>query len=293
MKKMKISEELWLKFLGGRTTEEETERVTRLIAEDDELLAKYLSVYKAAQLTDTEPCQRPDLNLAQKQIRQTLNTEKKENVVMLPRRSNARKYFAAAAVLVALVGVALFLLFRPDQNDNNFAQQEGKRIESKAKTKNLSSEASKEIEQTNKTRKDDLSSKNNTEDVQSGSSDAPTNTFTTQKIEKNYAATQEANNLSMVKPGKDNYRVLCKNLDKTFIFEWLASNVKTLHFVVTDSKGKTIAETRDVTANHYSLKYSDIHPEQKLTWSLDVTFKDGAQERRNGQIQIDYNLDTQ
>ncbi|MBO7492691.1 MAG: hypothetical protein J6T87_00930 [Bacteroidales bacterium] len=294
MKKRDISEELWFRYLEGKTNEEEAERVTWLIAEDDELLAEYLSVREAMQLTDTEPNQTPDLNLAKEQISQVLRKESPEEnkVVMLPRRTNLHRYIAIAAAAALLVSVALFLLFRPDHNDNSLAQQEKPHVETEAKTQSQSPETTVETEQTNNTRKDNMPAKSDTEGVKPESHEASAESYTTQKLEKNYAAAQVANHLTVTKPAKDNYRVLCKNLEKTLNFEWSATNVKTLHFTVTDSKGKNVAGISDKTVNQYALKYKDVYPEKQLKWTLSVAFEDGTQETRTGRISIDYEPNT-
>ena len=291
MSEKHISEELWMRFLEGNVSEEENERLMRLISEDDALLEEYLSVNESMKRIDSRPLAKPDLDLAQKQIGEALKAgdAQKENVAMLPRRSNIRKYIAMAAAAALLIGVALFFLFRPDHNDNNLAQQEKQRVETEAKTQDLSPEITTEPSQTNRTRKNDMPSKSDTEGVQPEPTAVQEEMYSSQKLEKHYAGTQTANTLTVTKPGKDSYRVLCKNLEKTLNFEWTAANVQSLHFLVKDSKGKTVAETKSVTDNHYSLKYSDIYPERNLTWSLVVVFKDGSQEKRNGQIQIDYN----
>ena len=294
MKETDISDELWLKFLEGRTSEEETERITRLLAEDDELLAEFMAVREAAQLEDKEPCQSPDFDLAKKQISQTLDTQNSEaeKVVTLPRHSNVRKYLAMAAAAALLVGVALFLLFRPDHHDNNLAQQEKQRVETETKAQSQSPETTVKTEPTDKSRKNDIPSKKDTEGVKEESTGSSQETYTAQKLEKNYATTLEANHLTMAKPGKDNYRVLCKNLEKTLNFEWVAENVQTLHFVVTDSKGKNVAGVSDKTVNQYALKYKDVYPEKQLRWTLSVVFEDGTQETRTGRISIDYEPNT-
>lgn len=291
MSEKHISEELWMRFLEGNVSEEESERLMRLISEDDALMEEYLSVNESLKRIDSRPLVKPDLDLAQKQIGEAFKAgdAQKENLVMLPRRSNIRKYIAMAAAAALLIGVALFFLFRPDHNDNNIAQQEKQRVETEAKTQYQSPEITTEPSQTNRTRKNDMPSKSDTEGVQPEPTAVQEEMYSSQKLEKHYAGTQNANTLTVTKPGKDSYRVLCKNLEKTLNFEWTAANVKSLHFLVKDSKGKTVAETKSVTDNHYSLKYSDIYPERNLTWSLVVVFKDGSQEKRNGQIQIDYN----
>ena len=292
MSEKQISEELWARFLEGNVSEEENGRLMRLMAEDDELLEEYLAECESLRRVDSQPLTNPNMDLAQKQIRKALGTgsAEKETVVMLPRRSNVRKYIALAAATALLIGVALFFLFRPDHNENNIARQEKQRVGTEAKTQSQSPETTIKTEPTDRTRKNDMPSKSDTEGVKEESTGSSQETYTAQKLEKNYAATQEANHLTVTKPAKDNYRVLCKNLEKTLNFEWTAENVKILHFTVTDSHGKTIAETKDVSATHYALKYGDLYPEQKLTWSLVVVFQDGTQGKRGGQVNIDYNL---
>ena len=293
MSEKNISEELWMRFLERNVSEEENDLLMRLIAEDDELLQEYLAVNESLKRIDSEPLTSPDLDFAQKRIGETLgaSSDEEDKMVLLPRRSNVRKYLALAAVAALLVGVALFLLLRSNHNENNFAQQEDNRIETKAEIQSTSPETTVQTEQTDKTgNNNDNLPKNNTEGIQQESTDSQQETFATQEIKKNYATTQEANTLTVIKPNKDNYCVLCKNLEKTLNFEWSVTNVETLHFVVKDSKGKTVAETQDVTANQYFLKYSNIYPEKRLVWVLTVVFKDGLQEKRSGEIHIDYNF---
>ena len=294
MKKRDISEELWFRYLEGKTNEEETGQINRLLAEDDELLAEFVAVREAVQLVDKEPCQQPDLERAKEQINQVLCKESpaENKPVELPRRSNLHRYIAMAAAAALLVGVALFLLFRPDHNDNSLARQEKPCVESKTKTQSQSSETTGETEQTNSTRQKEMSSKSDTEGVKEEPTGSTQKTYTAQKLEKNYTATQEANHLTVTKPAKDNYRVLCKNLEKTLNFEWSATNVKTLHFTVTDSKGKNVAGVSDKTVNKYALKYKDVYPEKQLKWTLGVVFEDGTQETRTGWISIDYEPNT-
>jgi len=290
MSEKQISDELWMRYLEGDVSEEEAERLMRLMAEDDALLEEYLAVSESQKRVDSQPLASPNQELAQKQIREALKgiVADKENVKTLPLHTNLRKYVAMAAAAALLIGVALFFLLWPDHNDNNLAQQEKQHVEAGAKTQSQSPETTAGQEQSDMIRKNDIPSNKGTNAVQPEPTAAQEEIYSSQKLEKNYASTQIANSLTVTKPSKDDYRVLCKNLEKTLNFGWSATNVRTLHFAVKDSKGKTIAESNDIEADHYELKYRDIQPEKKLTWSLTVVFKDGTQERRGGRIQIDY-----
>ena len=121
MSKEHISDELWLGFLGGNVSEEETGRLVRLMAEDEALLEEYLSVSESLKRVDSQPLTNPDLDLAQKQTAEALGISRAEKgkVVMLPHRPNRRKHILLAAASALLIVVALFFLFRPDRNENN------------------------------------------------------------------------------------------------------------------------------------------------------------------------------
>ena len=254
MKEMDISDEMLSRFVEG-TTDEADEKCILHSLEDDELSAEDLAaIAEAAKLVDTAPQQIPNLFLAKRQIEDTLKNDNKKSAAPTSGRSKSRVYWAVAASIAMLLCVALFLLFRPDGSDQNFVQNGS-----------------------------DTSSVTITQPQQDGNLAQTT-------IQAEYTGTKTANSLMVSKPSKDNYSVLCKNLDKAFQFEWSATNVQSLNFSVTNTQGKTIAQTSSISDNHYQLKYSDIYPEKKLSWSLEVVFKDGAREKRSGQIQIDYDL---
>lgn len=285
MKQFDISEELWSRFLEGRTNEEETEQVTRLVADNDDLLAEFLSVQEATRRIGMVPCEKPDLDLAQKQISQVLQTKSSgtENTVSMPRRSNVRRYWAVAAAVALLLGVALFFFLRPDNYSNNpIAHQPVEQTDSLTHKPN----DEKMLART----ESGAGKQNNHPDADKTDAPEAENEHTSQVMERQYANAGQTNQLTVTKPGKDNYRVLCKNLEKAFNFEWTATNVQSLHFSVTNAQGKTVTETSFISDNHYPLKYSDIYPEKKLLWNLVVVFNDGSREKRSGQIQIDYDL---
>lgn len=291
MKEMNISDELLSKFLEGRTDGAEDVRLLQELDAEDISLEDLAAIAEAAKLVDVEPQKTPDLTKAEDQVKAVLDSSARETMPYVTdrRRSRQRIVWATAASVAVVLAVALFFLFRPERSDNNLAQQEKERVETESKTQGQNQETTVKTEQTDKTRQNDMPSKNDAEGVQPEPTNAQPEECTTQMMEKQYAQKAQASSLTVVKPNKDNYRVLCKNLEKTLDFEWSAMNVQTLHFEVKDPKGKTVAETRDVSTRHYELKYQDIQPEKKLTWALVVVFKDGTQEKRTGQIQIDYN----
>ncbi len=284
MKEMNISDEMLSRFLEGRIDAYEDMRLLQAMEEEGLSLDNIAAIGEAAKLADKQPYMKPDMENAEEHIKAALKDNAPNNVFMDRRKSRMRVVWALAASAALVLVVSLFVLFRPDGSDQNFVQngadstvvtttqpqQEKNQAQTTAPSDNVPAKPQK--------------SSNASEETAA----AEETIHITQVMDKQYAQTQTVNSLKVIKPSKDAYRVLCKNLEKTLNFEWLATNVQSLKFTITDSKGKTVAEISEKTIDHYSLKYSDVYPEKNLTWSLSVVFQDGSREARNGQIRIDY-----
>ena len=288
MKETNISDDMLAKFLEGKADEMEDARLLQDMEGEDLSLEDLAAIEEAVKLVDNKSLVSPDLVKAEEQIRATLNsnTQQSSIIIMNKRKSRMRLVWAMAASLALVMAVALFVLFRPDSTDQQFVKIDTDStavITTQPKTeKNL---AQSTAQQKNTTNTPQSANEADNETAK------PTEvTYTSQTLEKQYAHTQTANNLTVTKPGKENYNVLCKNLEQSLNFEWESDNVQSLHFTVKNAQGKTIADLSDKTAKRYSLKYRDIYPDRKLNWNLTVTFADGTQQIRSGQIQIDYQV---
>lgn len=287
MKETNISDDLLAKFLEGKTDELEDARLLQDMEGEDLSLEDFAAIEEAAKLADKNPLVNPDLAKAEKQIRAALNsnTQQSKIIIMNKRKSRMRLVWAMAASLALVIAVALFVLFRPDSKDQKFVKNGADStavISTQPKTeKNL---AQSSTQQKNTTNPQEV----NVEDNETVETKGVT--YTSQTLEKQYARTQTTNSLTVTRPSKDNYKVLCKNLEKTLNFEWDADNVQSLHLFVKNPQGQVVAELSDKAVGQYSLKYKDIYPNRKLNWSLTATFADGTQQTRSGQIQIDYQI---
>lgn len=299
MNKLNISDELFAKYLDGTASEEENEQILKLLAEDPELLEEFIAIAEASKLTDHEPLATPNLEEASRQIKANLHAiQASDTAVSNNRKRHIRLYItAAAAVAAILLASTIYLLLRPTPNDNFLAHQEETVTDTLATTQNEILIAENETPQQHDNMAADEAQQTETEtktETNSSSASSPVNEYHTGlSEEKHYASKAEANSLTMVKPAKTSYAILCKNLDKSFVFEWTATNVQSLCLTIKNSQGKTIAETTDINALRYELLYRSVYPEKQLSWSLIVNYKDNTKEQRNGQIQIDYNLNNQ
>lgn len=302
MKELNISEKLFSRFLDGRTSEEENEQILQLLAENPELMDEFTAIAKASQLVDHEPLRKPNLEVAAQSIRSVLPESQadKPNVSTNRRRSIRIFTMAAAAVAAILLASTIYLLLRPTNPQNTLVQDN--------KSETDSTLIQPKVEQTyiaqNETSESVISeaTSSTVENETSTSAAPPTETpsstlsneyLSVQVEERHYASTQETNSLSVTKPNKSNYLVLCKNLDNAFVFEWNASNVQKLHFTVKDVSNKVIAEVTNNDTKRYELSYRKIYPEKQLTWKISVIYKDGSKDEQSGQINIDYNINKQ
>ena len=295
MKELNISDEMLARFLEGRTDADENARLLQAMEAEGVTAEDLVAIVEAAKQADAKPLETPNLAKAEEQIQSVLNDgdQTAQTVFMDRRRSRMRVVWTIAASAAIVLAVALFVLFRPERSDQNFAQQENRRVETEVKTENQGSETTDKTELTNNDRKNKMSSNTNTKGAHSEQNDAQPALINPQKFEKNYTETKIANTLTVTKPSKNDYRVLCKNLEKSLQFEWTATNVQKLHFKVTNAQGKVLAELTDKTVTHYTLSYSKIYPERQLEWKLEVVYEDGASEAQSGHVNIDYNINDQ
>lgn len=302
MKELNISEELFSRFLDGRTSEEENEQILQLLAENPELMDEFTAIAKASQLVDHEPLRKPNLEVAAQSIRSVLPESQadKPNVSTNRRRSIRIFTMAAAAVAAILLASTIYLLLRPTNSQSTLVQDNKSETDSTLiqpkveQTYIAQNETSESVisEATSSTVENETSTAK-TITTETPSSKPSNEYYSTQVEERHYAATQETNNLNVVKPNKSNYLVLCKNLDKTFVFEWNESNVQKLHFTVKNASNKVIAEVTNNDTKRYELSYRKIYPEKQLTWKLAVTYKDGSKDEQSGQVNIDYDVNNQ
>ncbi|MBQ9508165.1 MAG: hypothetical protein IJR53_01945 [Bacteroidales bacterium] len=302
MKELNISEELFSRFLDGRTSEEENKQILQLLAENPELMDEFTAIAKASQLVDHEPLRKPNLEVAAQSIRSVLPESQadKPNVSTNRRRSIRIFTMAAAAVAAILLASTIYLLLRPTNPQNTLVQDNKSETDSTLiqpkveQTYIAQNETSESVisEATSSTAENETSTAATTT-TETPSSKPSNEYYSSQVEERHYASTQETNSLSVTKPNKSNYLVLCKNLDKTFVFEWNASNVQKLHFTVKDASNKVIAEVTNNDTKRYELSYRKIYPEKQLTWKISVIYKDGSKDEQSGQINIDYNINKQ
>ena len=208
MKRLNISDELFSRFIDGKTSETEEKQLLKEIAENPEMMEEFIAISKGSSLTDQKPFQNPNFVTAKQNIKNSLSAEKFSNVNPFVNRKRRFRILVTAAATIAIVLITsmIYLLMRPvvDQNtfvqdaamiDSTYTQAEENYIYM-AKNEVSDSTALKLI---SKTSESELNTPNEVGEALSEES------YIVQREELYYAAAQEANNLSVVKPNKGDY----------------------------------------------------------------------------------------
>ena len=240
---------------------------------DNNQFEDILRSLEADRLTDFEPLEKPNLFVAQSQVKSTIKGKS----------NNKRLWvYMAAASVAFVVGVAVFFVLKNGNNVENLAQNSGENSKS-LENHALNPDTVLYIDKTNK--------RNTIDNVESESKTETTDKqLKASNIERKYANSEIMGYCEMISPNKENYNILCKNLDKVFTFKWKSENVKSQVFTIRDSHGNVIVETSNATLCSYEMPYRKVFPEKKLTWSVTVVCDDGSKIMRNGTINITYEL---
>ncbi|MDY6325988.1 MAG: hypothetical protein SPL47_01550 [Bacteroidales bacterium] len=244
---------------------------------DNSQFEEIIRSLEAERLTDSEPLQKPNMLLAQSQLKSTVKG-----------KSNKRKpwmYMAAASVALA-VGVALFFVLKNANSSEDFVHNTNeKNIVQDKNDIDIEAKRSNTVKYAERSPINISSQKNAEKPIEQ--EDVP---LQASKLEKNYATMEVISHIEMISPNKENYNILCKNLDKVFTFKWKSENVKSQVFTIKDSHGNVIVETSNATHNKYEMPYKKVYPGKKLHWELIVVHEDGIKTTKKGTINITYEL---
>lgn len=279
MKTPQVSDELLAKFLDNKTSEEETEIVLKYINDDKENFEEFLNIRKASMLVDQKPCNTIE-NIA---ISKTNKNNSKQ--FFLNKKKLALLISVAASVLF-IISIPFYFVFRnPLSNPSELAHnnsQNSMKVDS-IENKSLSSddERGKQI---------DSSTENNQSSNDPNNTNGKTNDEVPVQIKtQNYGSTQSVENkFEMVKPSKSPYSILCKNLEKEFVFQWNIVNAKKIEISLLNSNRKLIVSHSDSNMKSYSVFFKDLNKEKTIIWELKVLFEDNTTQTKTGVIQITY-----
>ena len=278
-KHINISDQLLAKFLDGKTNAFETERVLSYLNENKENLNDFLNIRSATQIDAECPIEidfDERLNVVKQHIKTSTATKKTQR-----KRIYLMSVLSLAAMITGVVCVFTFgNLEKETPFTPTFVNQQDIQPDS----------INKQISPINQNDyQDEIADnepKSRPEPIEK-QTPAPENKEVEHIVKteyKNTATQSEANFFEVIRPPKTPYRILCKNLDKTFDFQW-NTNAEKIEATLKDKNGNTLL-IKDVTQGELIFKYADYIKYQEIFWAFKATFSDGTTEEKQGVLHL-------
>jgi len=280
-KTLDISDHLLAKFLDGKTDTFETERVLEYLNKEKEHLEDFMNIRSAIQI-DTDPPIEIDLSERLDFVKQQIESSNSGKKT-IKKRFYLISSIAAAAMVIGVISLIFFI----DTNKDTYFAENQKNY--KDNTPIHQDNVSEQVISTNLNDKElvsnEMQNKNRpviipTEIEQEEETEIPI------QIQQYNTAAKiiEGNLFEVVKPAKTPYIILCKNLNKTFDFQW-KTNAEKIEVVLKDKTGKILL-AQDISQTGLQLKYEEYFKYLEIYWELKATFQDGTTEERFGILQL-------
>jgi len=258
---------LLAKFLDGKTNIAETEQVLAYLNENNENLEDFMNIRSAAQIETECP--------VEIDFEERLNTVK-QHIATSNKKATRNKFYlittlAAAAITVGAVFVVFFNTvnkeYRPVAHQETYEE---------IKQTISQEEINEETFPTNLNNKE-FASNDAQEKKESKTTTTPVDKEEETEVQvqiqhKNTAKKSEENLFEIIKPAKTPYIILCKNLEKTFDFQW-NTNAEKIEITLKDKTGKILLN-KEVSQNTWSIKYADYIKYEDIHWELKAIFED-------------------
>jgi len=92
------------------------------------------------------------------------------------------------------------------------------------------------------------------------------------------------NLFEIVRPARTPLVINCKNLNKTFDFQW-NTNAESVEVTLKDKKGRILL-TQEVSQTGLQLRYEDYYKYLQVFWEMKAVFEDGTTEEKKGVLQL-------
>lgn len=317
-----MQDELLIRFIDGKCTREESEKVIEELSRDGNGATEWLQMVAATRLADSEPV-RP---VSSADARGFVSGMMARTSETLARRRRIIRWASVTAGLCAVAAsIAITVVIRTgngsmNMNDHLLASSRDSVIYAKPE-----SEAE---EVRSETKEDKLAEKCDTGAVRSVKSSDALNPDERQaesyNVSKEYAGQETVpqsvvsvvydNNasktdvsdsadssrtkpmerkLEMIRPSKSPYRVKVGNLSKDFVFEWKCDGDAKARLVVIDRE-RTVLVDKTVTnpeQNRIRIPLKSLTDKGELVWTLEITFPDGDRVSRTGRISLKSDID--
>ena len=280
-----MNDDLLIKFISGKTTHQETEIVAAYLSEHPQEAQEWLQMEQAARMADKKPAVEIPQAEAQASVAKVLGSVHttpgtKSRVVRMT------WIFGGVAAVAASVVLALMLIIPADAPSASSATAS---VSESVIPSTSSSVIPSEVEESLLAEANAPAAPVIEPVAPSTSATTPENpSLTVSKIEKSTAsASTVQTSFNITRPAKTPYRVLVKNPEKDFVFEWEGQGIATVSILIKNSQDGVIYENivQDA-ASGCPVKSGLLMDKGELTWILTACFADGDAETKTGIIQL-------
>lgn len=280
-----MNDDLLIKFISGKTTHQETEIVAAYLSEHPQEAQEWLQMEQAARMADKKPAVGIPQAEAQASVAKVLGSVHttpgtKNRVVRMT------WIFGGVAAVAASVVLALMLIIPADAPSAPSATAS---VSESVIPSTSSSVIPNEVEESLLAEANAPAAPVIEPVAPSTSASTPENpSLTVSKIEKSTAsASTVQTSFNITRPAKTPYRVLVKNPEKDFVFEWEGQGIATVSILIKNSQDGVIYENivQDA-ASGCPVKSGLLMNKGELTWILTACFADGSAETKTGIIQL-------
>lgn len=280
-----MNDDLLIKFISGKTTHQETEIVAAYLSEHPQEAQEWLQMEQAARMADKKPAVEIPQAEAQASVAKVLGSVHttpgtKNRVVRMT------WIFGGVAAVAASVVLALMLIIPADAPSAPSATAS---VSESVIPSTYSSVIPNEVEESLLAEANAPAAHVIEPVAPSTSATTPENpSLTVSKIEKSTAsASTVQTSFNITRPAKTPYRVLVKNPEKDFVFEWEGQGIATVSILIKNSQDGVIYENivQDA-ASGCPVKSGLLMDKGELTWILTACFADGSAETKTGIIQL-------
>lgn len=314
-----MQDELLIRFIDGKCTREESEKVIEELSRDGNDAAEWLQMVAAARLADSESG-RP---VSSADARGFVSETMARTAETLARRRRIIRWASVTAGLCAVAAsMAIIVVTRTGSGSMNM---NGRLLASSRDSVIYAKPESEAEEVRFETKDDKIAQKSDTGAVRSVKSSDALNPdggqVESHNVSNEYAGQETVSQpvvsvvydcnaskgdvsdstassrtewenatverkLEMIRPSKSPYKVKVENLSKDFVFEWKCDGEADVRLVVIDRENTVLVDktSEGPERNRIRIPIKLITDKGELVWTLAITFPDGSKTSRTGRL---------
>lgn len=294
-----MQDELLIKFIDGKCSQEEAEEVIRELSREGGDSQEWLQMQAASSLVGAKPFETVRTEDVRSFVSEVIA---RDNKVSARRKSLKWMGFAAGFCAMAAAVALIFTVGRTingsgaPETENNLAYvNDSLKFTPEQIEQDHSAQEVCEAEVSGSETPDSQRNSQHGQEHVISSVPVP-QPATSITYDRNASIAEAADSsanpvkrtLKMLRPSKSPYRVKVMDLSKEFVFEWEAAEAVKAGLMLKDSQGRTLVDKRieELTESRIPVGVMSMTDRGELTWTLILEYPDGGTVSRTGRIEL-------